>query len=93
MTDSSSGERYIELTASIVSAYVSNNSVAANDLPGLVLFQMVFGTTPNIPPPSSLKLPASIGYIFMNFISLKAMQITKNIGLLISQKHFFLFLN
>ena len=36
MTDSSSGERYIELTASIVSAYVSNNSVAANDLPALI---------------------------------------------------------
>jgi predicted transcriptional regulator len=36
MTDSSSGERYIELTASIVSAYVSNNPVAANDLPALI---------------------------------------------------------
>jgi predicted transcriptional regulator len=36
MTDSSSGERYIELTARIVSAYVSYNSVAANDLPALI---------------------------------------------------------
>jgi hypothetical protein len=26
---------------------------------------MVFGTTPNIAPPSSLKLPVSIGYSFI----------------------------
>jgi len=36
MTDNSPGERYIELTARIVSAYVSNNSVPANDLPALI---------------------------------------------------------
>src|SRR5207302_9327956 len=36
MTDNSLGERYIELTARIVSAYVSNNSVPANDLPALI---------------------------------------------------------
>src|SRR5438128_1643160 len=36
MTGNSTGERYIELTASIVSAYVSNNTVAANDLPALI---------------------------------------------------------
>src|SRR6266436_4743773 len=36
MTDSSSGESFIELTARIVSAYVSHNSVAANDLPALI---------------------------------------------------------
>jgi len=35
MTDASAGN-YIELTARIVSAYVSNNSVAATDIPGLI---------------------------------------------------------
>ena len=32
---------------------------------GLVFFQMDFGTTPNIAPPSNLKFPASIGYNFI----------------------------
>jgi hypothetical protein len=41
---------------------------------GFVLFHKVFGTTPNIAPPSSLKFPASIG---CNFI---AMQNTKTPG-------------
>jgi predicted transcriptional regulator len=36
MTDNSSGETFIELTTRIVSAYVSHNSVAANDLPALI---------------------------------------------------------
>jgi predicted transcriptional regulator len=36
MSENSSGTRYIELTATIVSAYVSNNSVPANDLPALI---------------------------------------------------------
>ena len=36
MTDKATGEKFIELTATIVSAYVSNNSVAASDLPGLI---------------------------------------------------------
>jgi predicted transcriptional regulator len=36
MTDNTSGGTFIELTASIVSAYVSNNSVQAGDLPGLI---------------------------------------------------------
>jgi predicted transcriptional regulator len=36
MADNSSGEHYIELTARIVSAYVSNNSVPATDLPALI---------------------------------------------------------
>src|ERR1700741_2055742 len=36
MTDTSSGGTFIELTAEIVSAYVSNNSVQAQDLPGLI---------------------------------------------------------
>jgi len=36
MSDNSSGASYIELTASIVSAYVSNNSVPAQDLSALI---------------------------------------------------------
>ncbi len=36
MTDSSSGASYIQLTAEIVSAYVSNNSVPATDLSSLI---------------------------------------------------------
>ena len=36
MNDNSSGTSYIELTASIVSAYVSNNPVAAQDLSALI---------------------------------------------------------
>ena len=35
MADKANGN-YIELTADIVSAYVSNNSVAANDIAGLI---------------------------------------------------------
>lgn len=34
---SDSSDLLIELTAEIVAAYVSNNSVAANDLPGVIL--------------------------------------------------------
>ena len=36
MSDNSSGGTYIELTASIVSAYVSNNPVPAQDLSALI---------------------------------------------------------
>ena len=36
MNENTAGGRYIELTADIVSAYVSNNSVAAGDIPGLI---------------------------------------------------------
>jgi predicted transcriptional regulator len=36
MSDNTSGGSYIELTAEIVSAYVSNNSVQAQDLAGLI---------------------------------------------------------
>jgi predicted transcriptional regulator len=36
MPDSTSSSGYIELTADIVSAYVSNNSVMASDIPGLI---------------------------------------------------------
>jgi len=36
MSDGSHNANFIELAADIVSAYVSNNSVAASDLPGLI---------------------------------------------------------
>jgi predicted transcriptional regulator len=36
MTDTTGGGNYIELTASIVSAYVSNNTVASSDIPSLI---------------------------------------------------------
>jgi predicted transcriptional regulator len=36
MSDGTANANYIELTAKIVSAYVSNNSVAAGEIPGLI---------------------------------------------------------
>ena len=36
MNDTTANGNYIELTAEIVSAYVSNNTVAAGDIPGLI---------------------------------------------------------
>ena len=36
MSDNASGTTFIQLTAEIVSAYVSNNSVQAGDLSGLI---------------------------------------------------------
>jgi predicted transcriptional regulator len=36
MGDNGNSGNFIELTADIVSAYVSNNSVSANDIPGLI---------------------------------------------------------
>jgi predicted transcriptional regulator len=36
MSDGTANANYIELTAEIVSAYVSNNSVAAGEIPGLI---------------------------------------------------------
>jgi predicted transcriptional regulator len=36
MSDNTPGGTFIELTASIVSAYVSNNSVPSSDLPALI---------------------------------------------------------
>ena len=36
MSDNTSSGNFIQLTAEIVSAYVSNNSVSAGDLPGLI---------------------------------------------------------
>ena len=36
MSDTMSSNTFIELTAHIVSAYVSNNSVSASDIPNLI---------------------------------------------------------
>ena len=36
MSETTSGNDFIGLTAEIVSAYVSNNSVSAGDLPALI---------------------------------------------------------
>jgi predicted transcriptional regulator len=36
MSDTPAGGNYIELTAEIVSAYVSNNTVPASEIPGLI---------------------------------------------------------
>jgi predicted transcriptional regulator len=36
MTDSTANGKFIELTAEIVSAYVSNNTVPASEIPGLI---------------------------------------------------------
>jgi predicted transcriptional regulator len=36
MSNDTAGSNFIELTANIVSAYVANNSVAANDIPSLI---------------------------------------------------------
>ena len=36
MSDNTSGGKFIELTAEIVSAYVANNSVPSGDLPALI---------------------------------------------------------
>jgi len=36
MNDTTAGSNYIELTAEIVSAYVSNNTVPAAEIPGLI---------------------------------------------------------
>ena len=36
MSDSSAATNYIQLTAEIVSAYVSNNTVSASDIPALI---------------------------------------------------------
>ncbi len=36
MSETMNSANYIELAADIVSAYVSNNSVPASDLPGLI---------------------------------------------------------
>ncbi len=68
MNEMSDSENYIELAADIVSAYVSKNSVPANDLPALitevhsVLMRVTLGTIvpvvealkPAVPPKKSI---------------------------------------
>jgi MucR family transcriptional regulator, transcriptional regulator of exopolysaccharide biosynthesis len=68
MNDNTSGGRFIELTASIVSAYVSNNSVPASDLPALIsqvqaaLTRVLsgHGDAPKAPPKPAIAVKKSI---------------------------------
>ncbi len=61
MSETSSSNNYIELAADIVSAYVSNNSVPASDLPTLInevhsaLLRVTSGT---VVPPVEIPKPA-----------------------------------
>ncbi len=74
MNDSGSGgPNFIALTAEIVSAYVSNNSVAAGDIPGLIseihaalsrVSNGAAGSAPDLPKPAvSLKRSVTPEYI------------------------------
>jgi hypothetical protein len=47
---------------SSINKHLDAISIMLLESEGLVFFQMDFGTTPNIAPPSNLKFPASIGY-------------------------------
>ena len=68
MSDNTSGGKFIELTASIVSAYVSNNSVPASDLPALIsqvhaaLTRVLssHGDAPREPPKAAIPVKKSI---------------------------------
>ena len=68
MSDNTSGGKFIELTASIVSAYVSNNSVPASDLPALIsqvhaaLTRVLsgYGDAPRAPPKAAIPVKKSI---------------------------------
>jgi predicted transcriptional regulator len=64
MTDSTGNGNYMELTAEIVSAYVSNNPVPAADMPGLInqvhnALQRISGG-PNDPQAEPLKPAVSL---------------------------------
>ncbi|MGE5534981.1 MAG: MucR family transcriptional regulator, partial [Acidobacteriota bacterium] len=55
MADNPANSTFIELTAEIVSAYVGNNTVSANEIPALIsqvyaALSRVSGGTPDIPP-------------------------------------------
>ena len=50
------------LFPSSINKHLDAMSIMLLESEGLVFFQMDFGTTPNIAPPSNLKFPASIGY-------------------------------
>ena len=68
MGDNTSGGIFIELTASIVSAYVSNNSVPTADLPALIgqvhaaltRVSSGHGDAPSEPPKPAVSLKKSI---------------------------------
>jgi predicted transcriptional regulator len=73
MSDSTAGGNFIELTAEIVSAYVSNNTVPAGDIPGLIsqvhaALSRVSGKSADVPaeplkPAVSLKKSVTPEYI------------------------------
>jgi predicted transcriptional regulator len=68
MSSTTSGATFIELTATIVSAYVSNNSVPASDLPALIdqvhtaLTRVLpgRGDTPAAPPKPAVSVKKSL---------------------------------
>jgi len=68
MSNTTSGATFIELTATIVSAYVSNNSVPASELPALIdqvhtaLTRVVTGRgdAPATPPKPAISVKKSI---------------------------------
>jgi predicted transcriptional regulator len=68
MTDNTGDNNFIELTAGIVSAFVSNNSVAAGDIPALInqvhsaLLRVSSGAkeTPSEPPKPAVSVKKSI---------------------------------
>jgi predicted transcriptional regulator len=68
MTDNTGNNNFIELTAGIVSAFVSNNSVAAGDIPALInqvhsaLLRVSSGAkeTPSEPPKPAVSVKKSI---------------------------------
>jgi predicted transcriptional regulator len=68
MADNTSGGTFIELTATIVSAYVSNNSVPSADLPALIghvhsaLTRVSggYGEAPSEPPKPAVSVKKSI---------------------------------
>jgi predicted transcriptional regulator len=68
MSEGSSGSNYIALTAEIVSAYVSNNSVSAGDLPALIgqvhsaltRVSSSHGEAPSEPPKPAISVKRSV---------------------------------
>jgi len=68
MSEGQSGSNYIALTAEIVSAYVSNNSVSAGDLPALIgqvhsaltRVSSSHGESPSEPPKPAISVKRSV---------------------------------
>ena len=73
MNDNTSGGTFIKLTADIVSAYVSNNSVPSVDLPGLInqvhsalsRVSSGHGESPSEPPKPAVSVKKSISPEFL----------------------------